>query len=53
MSPSLAAAMEINALWRKCLDGSQVHLASCPSDEEVAAIIERHMNPIQEEKPNA
>ena len=39
----LAAAAEINELWRQCIaDGIQPE--SCPSNEMIAQIIERHMN---------
>jgi hypothetical protein len=49
MHPSLAAANEINTLWRSCV-GSNT-LADCPSDEEVAVIIARHYASLLE-KPN-
>jgi hypothetical protein len=45
MSAALKAAHEINELWRGCLDGSEVELADCPEDSDVAAIIEKHVKP--------
>lgn len=42
MSPSLEAASEINGLWIECLGGLEVKLATCPSNERVAEVIEKH-----------
>lgn len=44
MKPSLAAAIEINERWDRCLNGERIHLESFPSNEEIAAIIEKHMS---------
>lgn len=45
MSPALQAAIEINNRWLNCLRRSHAQLADCPTNEQVAAIIELHINP--------
>jgi hypothetical protein len=42
MRPSLQAAREISRLWLECLNGLHVELATCPSDDTMAAIIDRY-----------
>jgi hypothetical protein len=41
-SPFLEAAREINGLWLEGLPVS-VDLVNCPSDQQVAEVIKRHM----------
>jgi len=43
MDPALEAANEINARWAACLDGQKIENADCPSNEEVAEIIRKHL----------
>lgn len=43
----LSAAVEINDLWRRCL---KMRVESCPSNEEVAEIIEKHMKTKKQSK---
>ena len=45
MKPSLSAAEEINAGWHRCLGVEDIAIPNCPTDEQVAEIIERHMLP--------
>lgn len=33
-------AVEINALWLECLKRARLELAHCPTDEDVAELIE-------------
>lgn len=49
MSPALKAAMEINARWHECSDIKDLVRVGCPTDDEVAAIIERHVSNSKEE----
>jgi hypothetical protein len=42
MPRHLEAAAEINHLWISCLDHEALDLSSCPTNETVAAIIDRH-----------
>lgn len=44
MKSSEHAAIEINQLWRDCLAGADVEDERCPTNEQVAEIIERHMH---------
>lgn len=44
MAPYQAAAAEINALWKACINNRVVGTSGCPTDDEVAAIIERHVS---------
>lgn len=43
MNPALKAAIEINVLWQRCLDGARVLPERCPTNEEIAAIIEKYL----------
>jgi hypothetical protein len=40
---ALPAAVEINSRWHDCLDPDGIIPPDCPSDSEVAKIIERHI----------
>lgn len=42
MERFMAAAIEINTLWRQCIDGQKIHPDECPCNEQIAEIIERH-----------
>lgn len=42
MPRGLDAAVQINALWHRCLELEHILPASCPTDDDVAAIIEKH-----------
>lgn len=44
-SQSLKAAIEINSMWAACFGGLTFKLANCPSNEQVAEVIEKHMKP--------
>lgn len=42
MTAALAAAAEINALWQECLSSGDLAIKNCPTDHQVAEIIQRH-----------
>lgn len=48
MNPSMRAAVEINDLWRKCILGE--HPDKCPTNRQIAEIIEKHMTKNKEDK---
>jgi hypothetical protein len=45
VSAYLDAAKRINGLWVDCLGNLDIYLSGCPSDEQVAAVIEEHLPP--------
>lgn len=46
MRPALAAAIEINATWRACMSPFPINAATCPSDADGAAIIDKYFGGI-------
>lgn len=49
---TLAAAHEINDLWRECLDEAEVKILpdTCPSDYKVAGVIEKYFQTQESEE---
>lgn len=48
MNPYLEAAGEINERWHECLRLNGMVPANCPTDDEGAAIIQKHIPPTEE-----